>query len=537
MREVEVQYMKKYSLLIKDGRIVDGSGNAWFKADLGVKDGKIARIGRIDPSESERVINAEGLTVSPGFMDPHNHSDWTIIPGKTAESYIRQGVTTVTIGHCGFSLAPVSKEHFEDLKRYHEPFLLTELSWNWKSFGEFLDVLRETRASVNVIPLVGFGTVRIAAMGFEDREPTEEEMAYMETLVDESMREGAFGLSTGLGYPPQSYAKTEEIIRLCRVVARHGGIYATHIRGSPDGLKEAIEIGKRANVPVEIAHIGASRGGRKQFWGRQKEVTLEPIERAREEGVEITGDLYPYTASSSYLAALIPPNLHEGGTDKLLERLKDEEIRSRLREKLKDLEWSKTLISYLPGKQNKRLEGKTIEEVAEMQEKSPVDVLCDLLIQERGGGTFIKFWGREEDVITLMRHRTIMISSDGWIHAASGVLHVGKPHPRSYGAFPRVLARYVREKRVLDLEEAVRKMSSQPLSKFGVFDRGLIREGMYADIVVFDPKTVRDTATYEDPHRYPEGILYVIVNGVTVIDEGEHTGATPGIVLKHRSRS
>jgi len=525
--------MESYDLVIKGGRVVDGTGNPWFKADVGVKGERITRVGRIDLSKAREVIDAEGLIVSPGFTDPHNHSDWTIIPGRTAESYIRQGVTTLTIGNCGFSLAPISEEHFEDLKKYHEPFLLTDIPWNWRSFGEFLKVLEDNGSSVNLIPLVGFGTVRVAVMGFERREPTEEEMKRMERLVEEAMREGAFGLSTGLVYPPQSYAKTEEIVRLCRVVVRYGGIYVTHMRGSLEGLDEAIEIGRRAGVPVQISHVGSSRGGIKEIQGRQEEATLKPIDKAREEGIDVTCDIYPYTAGSSYIASLIPSHFHEGGLEKLLERLKSDEVRSELREELRSWEWDKTLVSYVPDEHNKELEGKTLEEISRIQGKSPVDALCDLLIATQGGGTYVKFWGREEDVITLMRHRAVMIGSDGWVHAASGVLHVGKPHPRCYGTYPRVLQRYVRELKVLELEDAIRKMSSQPLSRFMIPDRGLIREGMYADIVVFDPKSVRELSTYEDPHKYPEGILHVIVNGVPVIIDGEHTGATPGKVLKN----
>lgn len=525
--------MEDYDLVIKGGRIIDGTGNPWFKADVGVKGERIACIGRIDQSKAREVINAEGLVVSPGFTDPHNHSDWTIIAGRRAESYVLQGVTTLIIGNCGFSLAPISEEHFEDLKKSHEPFLLTDLPWNWRSFGEYLEVLEENGSSVNLIPLVGFGTVRIAAMGFEKRKPTEEEMEHMKRLVEESMKEGAFGLSTGLVYPPQTYADTEEIVKVCEVIARYGGVYATHIRRSLDGFEEAIEIGKRAGVPVQISHVGASRAGIKELWGQQEEVTLKRIDRAREEEVDVTCDIYPYTAGSSYMASLIPSYLHEGGLEKLLERLKSEKIRSKLREELRSQEWDKTVVSYVPDGEGGGLEGKTIEEISRIQGKSPVDTLCDLLIATRGRGTFIKFWGREEDVITLMKHRAVMIGSDGWVHSASGVLHVGKPHPRCYGTYPRVLERYVRELKVLELEEAVRKMSSQPLSRFKVMNRGIIREGMYADIVVFDPKAVRELSTYEDPHRYPEGIPYVIVNGVPVVRDGEHTGATPGKVLRN----
>ncbi|MFQ6075504.1 MAG: amidohydrolase family protein [Candidatus Bathyarchaeia archaeon] len=536
--------MGSLDIVIKDGYVVDGTGNPWFRSDVGVDGDIIVRMGHIESSKAERVIDAQGLAVAPGFIDPHTHADHTLLTNGRAESYLHQGVTTLVVGNCGFSMAPATAAYKEDLKRYVEPFVLGELSWNWDSFAEFLAELEGVGLSPNVASLVGHGTVRLAVMGFQNRPPSRGEMREMKALVATSMAEGAFGLSSGLGYPPGVFSRTEELIELCGVLRPYNGLYVTHmrqIRGRPPTyqealapLEEAIEIGERAGVPIHILHVASSMAGARVLWGRQREEVLARIDAARARGLDVTADMYPYVAGASYLASVLPRWIHERGTSGLLEALAQPETRQRLRGQL-ELEWDRYYFSYSPRRKNRAVEGESIQEIAMARQTHPVDALCDLLLDEEGGGTYVSFWGREEDVRTLMRHPAVMIGSDGWSLAPYGPLGVGKPHPRCYGTYPRVLGRYVRVEGVMTLEEAVGKMASLPAQRFGLWDRGLLRERMRADITVFDPHQIIDRATYEEPHQYPEGVSWVLVNGEVVIEGGEHTGALPGRVLRRGS--
>jgi len=475
------------------------------------------------------------MVVSPGFIDMHSHSDVHLLINPLAESKIRQGVTTEVTGNCGSSPAPITKENFELFKRRYGP-LAEEIPWDWRTFGEYLDKLQGNGVAVNVAPLQGHGTIRIAVMGYDNRQPTSTEMERMQDLVAEGMKAGAFGLSTGLIYPPSCYAETQELIELCRVVARFGGYYSSHIRGEGrtliDAVKEAITIGERAGVPVEISHRKA--WGRDN-WGKVKE-TLKLIEEAQYRGVDVTCDVYPYTASSTGLGASISPWAHEGGIEKMLERLKDPEIRLRLKREMEAQDqagWDKVLIAQC--EENKDYVGKTIQETAQSRGMDPYDFVFNFLIEEKGSVATVSFAMHPEDVAMVIGHPVSMIGSDGYSLTPYGVLGKGKPHPRSYGTFPRVLAKYVREEGVLSLEESIYKMTGLPARKLGLKDRGIIAEEACGDLVIFDPSEVEDAATFQEPHQYPKGIKYVMVNGQIVVEEGEHTRAKPGKVLRKRA--
>ncbi len=532
--------VEEFDLVIRNGLIIDGTGNPWFKNDIAIKDGKIVKIGKIS-DRGEIEIDARGMVVSPGFIDLHNHSDLTILAYPNAESFIMQGVTTAVVGNCGLSMAPVNPENVDLLKKYLSPFLVRgfDYGWDWRSLGEFYSKVEKRGTAINLVPLVGHGTIRIAVKGFDPSEPTKEELEEMKRLLRESLEEGAFGMSTGLIYPPGSYAKTEEIIELAKVVKEYGGIYATHIRNEGryliEAVEEAIRIGEEAGVSVEISHHKASG---KPNWGKVN-ATLRLMERARKRGVEVNCDVYPYTAGSTTITALLPTWVLEGGVDKMLERLKDREVRKKIKEEieedkmkgenfLKAAGWSGILISQCPLKE---YEGKTLEEI--LKEKGmlhdPYEGFFDWLLEIKGEATMVIFLMDEEDVKTVISSPLSSIVSDAW---ATSPAAGGKPHPRAYGTFPRVLGKYVREEKLLSLEEAIRKMTSLPAGKVRLQDRGLIRKGFWADLVIFDPNKIIDKATYQNPHQYPEGIKYVIVNGKIVVKEGKLTGERPGKVLR-----
>jgi len=534
-----------YEVLIRNGRVVNGTGNPWFRADLAIEKGRIAAIGRLADEPADIVIDAEGLVVCPGFIDMHSHSDLTLLINPLAESKVRQGVTTEVTGNCGSSAAPLNDLLREEILRTVPMVREAGLELTWSTLGEYGRLLEERGISLNVAPLVGNANLRVLALGFENRPPTQDELEQMKRILAQAMKEGAFGMSTGLIYPPSCYADTKELVELARVVAEYGGIYATHIRGEGatliQAVREAIEIGEKAGVPVEISHHKAS--GRAN-WGRVRQ-TLRMMEEARERGVDVTCDVYPYTAGSTGLDALLPAGAYEGGVEKLLERLRDPEARRKIREEMMRSwedrgpdtlgapEWSCIMISYCRG--HPELEGRTIEEIARERNVDPFDLVFDLLIEEEASVGIVLFTMCEEDMRRVLVHPLSMIGSDSSARAPYGVLGKGKPHPRTYGTFPRILGRYVREERLLTLEEAIRKMTSLPAQKLGLRDRGVIHEGAWADLVILDPERVIDQATYQDPHRYPVGIEYVLVNGVIVIEREKHTKALPGRVLRHRS--
>ncbi len=531
-----------YDVVIKNGLIINGCGNPWFRADIAVKDGRIAVIGEIPASKGDVVIDATGKIVCPGFIDMHSHSDLFLLINPRAESKIRQGVTTEVIGNCGGSISPIKPDKIPIFKR-RIGVLAEEVAWDWRTFDEYASKLESQGIAVNVAPLIGHGTLRINVMGFEARAPTRDELDEMKALLEESMKAGAFGLSTGLIYTPGCYAETDEIIELAKVAAKYGGIYSTHMRSESDRLLEAIweaiRIGREANIPVEISHMKAA--GRRN-WGKIIGA-LKLIEEARMNGIDVTCDFYPYTAGSTGLAACLPPWVHEGGLEEMLKRIQDPAIRSKIRE---DMErgtvgwenlaglagWENVVVVYC--ERNKQFEGKSIAEIARERNVDPLDAALDLLIDEEGVVGIVLHMMHEDDMKLVMRSPYSMVGTDGSSYAPYGPLARGKPHPRNYGTFPRILGKYVREERVLTIQDAIRKMTSLPAQKLGLYNRGVIAPGYWADIVVFDAMKVIDTATFTDPHKYPIGIEYVLVNGVVVIDKGEHTGKLPGKVLRKK---
>jgi N-acyl-D-amino-acid deacylase len=542
-----------YDLVINDGLVADGSGRPAFRADVGIGGGKIIDVGSLDRGEASELIDASGLVVSPGFIDMHSHSDFVLLVNPKAESKVRQGVTTEVVGNCGGSAAPIlGLARDVEISRHQTRY---GIDVDWESLGEYLGKL-EGGIAVNVASLVGHGTVRKCVMDLEERAPSRGELEEMKGLVDAAMREGAFGMSTGLVYPPGRYADTEELVELCRVVAGHGGFYASHIRGEREtmleALGEAIEIGERAGVAVQVSHHPAKIGA----WGRSTE-TLAMMDEAASRGLDVTCDMHPYIAGSTGLSALLPPWAQAGGSERIVERLRSPEERQRIRLDMieervpgpgpcglvKRGMWDKIVVSSYP---EDRHIGRDIAGIAAERGVDPFEAYFDLLLESGATGGVVGFYYNEEDIRNVMRHPRSMIGSDGYALAPYGVLGSGRNHPRSYGTFPMVFRKYVRGasrpelmyddgEKVASLEEAVMKMTSVPARRLRLEDRGLIKEGHWADIIVINPDTIADTATYLDPYRYPVGIEHVVVNGIQVIKGGEHTGALPGKPLRFRS--
>jgi len=539
-----------FDLLLRDGRVFTGAGNPWFKADVGIKDGKIARIGSLGGSAKE-VIDVGGQAVCPGFIDLHDHSDLTILANREADSKVHMGVSTTVFASCGSGAAPLSEKMREDMLR-EAPFLKEAgVNVDWTTMKEYLARLEAGGLSINVAPLVGFGTVREYVMGMDMRAPTRAELTAMKKEVAQAMKAGCRGITTGLRYDPQSYATTEEVIGLSKVAAKHGGFYTSHIRdegdrGDPLGaVEEIIRIGREAGIPVNISHFKVLS---KRFWGLAPRL-VEMVEKARAEGVQVTADQYPYSASGTGLQAWIPPWANEGGNEELVKRLSDpeatERIKAGLAVSMEDRGGPENaLISSYPL--DPKMVGLNVAQVAKKWRVDPLDAGVKLLRDHleailsgrvKGGFSIVNFNQKEENVELIMRQPWVAVGTDGRVHSPSGVLRrdMPAPHPRFYGTFPRVLGLYTRERGVLHLSEAVRKMTSLPAQILGLRDRGLIAPGACADITVFDPDTVIDRADFapaEATMRYPDGITHVVVNGVVTLRDGEHTGARAGMVLR-----
>jgi len=524
-------------ILIKNSVIVDGTGKFAFKADLGVAQGRIAVVAQSVEQEAARTIEAQGLHLSPGFIDPHSHSDLALLVDPRAESKIRQGVTTEIIGNCGFSPAPLLGAALKETRAEAELF---GIDVTWTSMAEYLERLRHPGIAVNIVPLVGHNTVRGSVLGYGDVQPEPVQQAGMERLTVETMEQGARGLSTGLFFPPGFYAQTDEVIGLARVVSRYDGIYASHIRNESDRLFEAVaeafEIGKQAEIQIEISHLKLE--GYRNWNGANR--LLDMLDDACAQGVRVGCDQYPYTAGASWLAAILPYWAQAGGAKAVAERLSDPKMRTQLakdwtknraewEERGGMRDWADILVTDCAPRPE--VLGKSIAEIARTEEKDPLETAFDLMVVSEGQVGCVFFTHVEDNVRFLMGHPLVAVGSDGVALSPHGVLAQTKPHPRSYGTFPRILGRYVREEKVLSLEEAVKKMTFLTAERFGLSGRGVIREGAWADLVLFDAQTVADRATYTDPHQYPEGIPYVIVNGIVVIDQGQHTGSLPGWVL------
>jgi len=539
---------ESYDVLIANGRVVDGCGNPWFAADVAISDGKIQNVGKLEGCNAEKMIDADGLVVCPGFIDIHTHSDLQLLVNPTAESHVCQGITTDVIGNCGISLAPTSKFYKERteplLKMFHE-------SWRWNSLADFLKLMEKQRTSVNVAALVGQSAVRAAAMGTRNATPTRKELSQMKQLVSEAMEQGAFGLSTGLFYAPGAYASTNEIAALAETAAENGGIYCTHMRSEGDDLlesvREALKIGEKAGIPVQISHYKCTGP---QNWGKIR-VGFKMMEEARRKGVDVTCDAYPWTAGVTPLIDYLPHWAQEGGIEKIAERLNDPKTRAKIvadmaegvpgeESLVKELGWGRIMISTCPS--HRDYEGKTVQEIVEVTGKDPYDLIFELLLRDKSEVIAIEFWGSEEDVEEVLKNPLTMISSDSAAITPEGPMGAGKPHPRYYGNIPKLFSDYVREKGTLTLEEAVRKATSFPARRLGLSGRGEVREGMWADVVVFDPDTIAPVGVFGDPHHYPKGIEWVLVNGAVTVEKGRHTGARAGMVLrkahcKHREKA
>ena len=524
-------------LKITGGQLIDGTGAPARRGDVGVTGDAITVVGDLSREPAGRTVDASGRTVAPGFIDMHSHSDWRLWDNRRAESKIRQGVTTEVVGNCGFSPAPVSDTFREEMKGF-ALYLPAGMDFSWRTVGDYLARYESDGVALNVAQLIGHGTLRLAAMGFARRPPTAAEQAAMERMMDEAMADGAYGLSTGLIYAPGSYAATEEIIGIARRAGGRRGFYASHIRGEGatllDAVAEAIRVGREGGLPVQVSHVKAA--GRPN-WGKVTNA-LALIDDARREGLDVMGDVYPYTASSTTLRTLLPDWALEGGIDAMLKRLADRGTRDRIRKELtgggetllRGLDWADIMVAYSPSRPD--AQGRRIAEIAAARGEDPLDAAIELIVSEQGKGYMILFQLDEADLRRALVHPEVMIGSDGSSLAIEGEFGAGKPHPRSYGTFPRVLARYVREQPLLSLEQAVRKMTGLPARRLGLRDRGVLAAGARADVVCFDRERVADLATYEDPHRYAAGIGDVVVNGRLVISGGEHTGALPGHVLR-----
>lgn len=527
-------------ILIKNGRVVDGSGNPWFRGDVGIQDGRIVLVRPRAPREAEpaalRVIDAEGLCVAPGFIDIHTHSEMGVLAKPESREKILQGVTTEILGNCGMSASPVLPANRDLLKTYVTPVLgHAEVDWTWSTLDEYFQRVEGQGCSLNIGTFIGLGTIRCAVMGFDERQPTAGEMTAMKQLLARAMEDGALGVSTGLVYAPGSYADNAEIAELSSVAGGYGGIYTTHMRDQGDhfleSIADSIAIGRQAQLPVVIAHhkvVG------KANWGKVNQ-SLRMLDEARAAGQDVSSDVYPYLAGASTMVAILPAWVLEGGMERMLQRLADPGARQRIKDdwergtdwdnRVRVLGWENLLIGYVSTARNEPYAGLSLQEAARRAGKDPADFVLDLLLEEDGVVGYINIYGREEDVCAVMRHPATVIGSDG--------LHTGKkPHPRLTGTFPRILGRYVRQEKVLGLEEAVRKMTWQTAQRLGMRGIGLLAEGFRADVTIFNSETVIDRSTFEDPWTAPAGIEYVIVGGRVVAQQGSHTGERPGIALR-----
>lgn len=526
---------KEFDLVIVNGMVHDGLGGAPVRADIGIAGPLIKTVGKIPASRGRAVLDAGGSAVSPGFIDVHDHSDLGLLANPKAESAIRQGVTTIISGNCGSSPFPVADEVLEEAKQNAKTQFGIDL--DWRDLRGFLARLEQGQTAVNYATLIGHGSVRGAAMGFNDRLPRPEDMDRMRAIVGEAITAGAFGLSTGLEYTPSGFAVPAEISELCKIVAARGGVYATHMRDEGDrlieALQEAIDTARAAGVKLQISHFKTAFP---RNWGKLDEA-LALIESAKTEGLDITCDRYPYIAGSTGLSINFPAWAQQGTTEEFLIRLKDPALDRRIREYIAERErkfgsWDKVVISGVVSEKNKWVEGLDVLAAAQREKKTPYEFMRDLIVEERNNVDTVIFMMTEDNLRRILAHPLIGVGSDSSVRAPYGVLSSGKPHPRAFGTFPRILGRYVRDEKLVPAEVMIRKMTSAPASKFGLQGRGVLRAGAFADIVVFDPATVADKATWTNPHQYPAGILHVIVNGSVAVRDGEHIGKPAGRVLR-----
>jgi len=526
-------------LVIENGHVIDGTGSPWYAADIGIRDGRIVAIGHLAGSARQR-IDAHGMVVAPGFIDMLGQSDLSVLVNPHLPSKIFQGITTEITGEGG-SVAPLNDSIIATDRDVFEHLGITP---EWRSLQQYFDRLEKQGMAINMATYVGATQVRRMVLGDADKQPTAQELESMRGLVRQAMEEGAVGVSTSLQYAPAPYATTAELVALASEAARYGGIYATHMRSEGSAVlaavDEAVQIGREANIPVEIWHLKAA--GKPQ-WGMMPKIVAR-IDAARQSGVDIAADTYAYPAWFNTMSAFIPPWVHDGGVDKLVERLKDPKVRERIRKDMQtpsdtwDNEWQEIpgpdaiLISVVANPQLQSLQGKTLTQIAQERGKDPIDTLMDLLVEDHGFTYCAVFGMSEPDIAFALKQPWTSIDNDSQGTAPDGILGKDHPHPRAYGTFPRILRKYVREEHVLTLEDAIRKFTSLPAQRMRLSDRGVVKQGMWADLVVFDPGVVRDLATFENPNQLSIGMAYVLVNGVPVVADGRMTDALPGKVLR-----
>jgi dihydroorotase/N-acyl-D-amino-acid deacylase len=529
-----------YDLIIRDGHIIDGTGSPWYAADVAVKDGHIAAIGRLSGAKATRTIDAGGRIVAPGFIDMLGQSELTLLVDPRAPSKLFQGITTEITGE-GESVAPLNeamlKEHAATYRRYG-------IKPDWRTLADYFARLEKQGIGINFGTYLGATSVREMVIGYADRAATADELRSMQQLVEQGLREGAMGISSALEYPPAPYASTEELIALAKAAAPFGGIYATHMRdeGSAEvtALEETFRIGREAHIPVEIFHFKVAA---RPNWGTMPQL-IEHIEEARAQGLDVSADTYAYTAWSNDLAAFTPPWANDGGTQQLLHRLKEPAMRARMRKDMTtpsgkwDNEWLEisgpedVLISAVDHPELRRYQGKRLSEIAAEWHEDPIDTIFDFLIRDDAETGVVVFGMSEPDVVFALQQPWVSVGTDDSATSPEGILGADHPHPRAYATFAQILAKYVREEGKLSLADAIRKFSALPAQREHLSDRGVIKRGMWADLVVFDPREIRPVATYADPNRFSEGMWYVLVNGVPVIEQGKMTGALPGKVLR-----
>lgn len=529
-----------FDIVIKHGTVVDGSGAPAFKADLGIRGDRIASIGDLKPAKASRTIDARDLIVAPGFIDMLGQSEHLLLIDPRGMSKIMMGITTEITGE-GESAAPINERLIKEHEEFNRHYNLTI---DWHTLDDYFKRIERQGTGLNLGTFVGATQVRAYVIGFDDRKPTAAELNQMKQLVAEAMADGALGLSTSLQYVPGRFAETDEIVEMATVAREYGGIYITHQRSEANALDESLaevfELARRASIPTEIWHLKTAY---KKNWGRMPEV-LDRIKKARSEGLDITADVYPYIAGSTSLSACLPPWALESGTEATLARLREPSIREKLKREITtdSRDWENiylgsgeaagVLISAVVNRELESLQGKRLSEIAAEQKKAPLDALFDLILADKGQTGAIYFMMNEDDLRAAMRAPFVSFCTDTGARATDGPLSRTKSHPRGWGSYPRILGRYVRDEEVLTLTDAIHKMTGMPATRVNLKDRGFIREQMFADVTIFNPRTVIDKATFETPNQYPEGIHYVIVNGRIGVDQGKRTSALAGRALR-----
>jgi N-acyl-D-amino-acid deacylase len=529
----------EYDLVIANGHIIDGTGSPWYAGDLGVRAGRVAAIGNLSNAARKQTIDAHGLIVAPGFIDMLGQSELTVLLEPRLPSKIFQGITTEITGE-GNSIAPLNDAILEEAQPALDHY---QIKGDWRTFRDYFARVEKQGIGINMGHYIGATTVREMVIGYGNREPSADELKKMQALVAESMEQGALGLSTSLQYPPAPYAHTDELIALATTASQYGGVYATHMRSEGNAemaaLEETFRIGAQAHIPIEIFHLKVS--GRRN-WGNAPQV-IASIDAARARGIDVAADTYAYTAWENSFSAFIPPWAHDGGTAALIARLKDPQTRARIRKDMltPSMEWDNEwlaikgpqdiLITAVVNQDLAKYQGKRVSEIAQEWHEPPIDAICDFLIKDLAGTSVAVFGMDERDVRLILQQPWVSVDNDAEGTSPEGILGGEHPHPRAYGTFPRILHKYVRDEHLLSLSDAIRKFSALPAQREHLIDRGVLKQGMWADVVVFDAATVHEVASYEDPNRLSVGMQYVLVNGVPVISSGKMTGALPGQIL------